>query len=78
MCSTFSFEFIYNHIANINKTQKEYTNLLISKYFLFYIVIDDFISEINKQKTAVEIQKLAFNRRHLLDNGIISILITCI
>lgn len=35
------------------------------------IIIDDFITDINKDKNSKEIYTLIFNRRHLLVNGIL-------
>lgn len=40
------------------------------------IIIDDFITELNKDKSSSDIKKLVFNRRHLLKNGMVSILLT--
>jgi hypothetical protein len=42
-----------------------YTNVLI--------VIDDFISELNRDKSSYDIKKIIFNRRHLLTNGMVFI-----
>jgi hypothetical protein len=61
--------FIENHIKAYNSEKRDnYLNVLI--------IIDDFITQINSYKRSPEIQKLAFNRRHLIKNGMISILIT--
>ena len=56
LTNAFNFDFIKNHIARINQTYpNEYTNLLI--------IIDDYITEINKNARGSEVQRLAFNRR---------------
>lgn len=50
------------------KHANEYTNVLF--------ILDDVIASLHKNPRCKEIMSFIFNRRHLLDNGMISILIT--
>lgn len=76
MCNTLDWNFLYARLEQINLTNKGYINVLI--------IIDDFISEyfiilkkrLNKEKFSKNIYKLVFNRRHLIDKGMISIFLT--
>lgn len=63
-----NWEWIKQKTDEINKNLKKYTNVL----FIF----DDVISEIYKTSKSKEILDFIFNRRHILENGMISILIT--
>lgn len=45
-----------------------YTNVLI--------IIDDLIADLYENKTSRELKELVFNRRHLLTNGMVSIILT--
>ena len=68
-CTELDFEFINDFIAMVNKKhKKEYINMLI--------VIDDLIANVAKSRRETNLYSLIFNRRHLLLNGMISILIT--
>jgi len=63
------FDWIKFQIAKINETQSQtYTNVL----FIF----DDILSDLHKNYRAKEVLDFIFNRRHLLKNGMISVLIT--
>lgn len=61
------FDWIANKLTELDKTI-EYTNVL----FIF----DDLISELYKNSKSKEIMDFIFNRRHILKNGMISIIIT--
>lgn len=61
------FEWIAKHINPIKKTQ-EYINVLF--------VIDDLVADLHKNSRSKEIMDFIFNRRHILHNGMISIIIT--
>lgn len=61
------FEWIENKIMPLKKTS-EYINVL----FIF----DDLISDLHKNYRSKEITDFIFNRRHLLENGMISVIIT--
>jgi hypothetical protein len=45
-----------------------YTNVLV--------IIDDLIADLHENKTSRELKELVFNRRHLLTNGMVSIILT--
>ena len=67
MCSSLDFEWINGKIQSLKNT-KDYTNVLF--------VFDDVLADLHKIHRSKEIMDLIFNRRHLLVNGMISILIT--
>ena len=63
------WEWIFNNIKNINLNRKnKYTNVLF--------ILDDIVSDVYKLKHSSELRKFVYNRRHLLDNGMISIIMT--
>jgi len=65
----YNIEWIYNAIAAINQQRnKAYTNVLL--------IIDDFISEIKKNEFNQLQIKLFYTRRHVINNGCLSILLT--
>jgi energy-coupling factor transporter ATP-binding protein EcfA2 len=67
--SGLDFEWINNKIKSINsKESKSYTNVLF--------ILDDVLSDLHKMPRSKEIMDFIFNRRHLLINGMISILVT--
>jgi hypothetical protein len=69
MCrSEFSCEWICDVIEKINATNKKYINVLL--------IIDDFVSQLDKNRFDDKLTSLAFNRRHLLKNGMLSIIQT--
>ena len=63
----YNLEFVDKHIERINKL-KGYQNVLI--------VFDDLIGSIHKNMKDPKLLALIFNRRHLLNNGMISIIMT--
>lgn len=63
-----NYEFMAEKLKEVEKDQSGYRNVLF--------VIDDLVSELAKSKKAKEIIAFIFNRRHLLNNGMISILMT--
>ncbi len=48
--------------------KKTYTNVLL--------ILDDVVSAVNKEKNSEELMAIIFNRRHVLINGMVSIIIT--
>lgn len=48
--------------------KKTYTNVLL--------ILDDVVSSVNKEKNSEELMAIIFNRRHVLVNGMVSIIIT--
>jgi hypothetical protein len=67
-CGDLDFDWIKKKIKFLNESEKEYTNVLF--------VFDDVLSDLHKQARSKEIMDFIFNRRHLLLNGMISILIS--
>jgi hypothetical protein len=65
------WEFVFNRLTQINDINKK-TNAYIN----VLLIIDDFISELNKERYSIYITKLIFNRRHLIENGMVSIILT--
>lgn len=61
------FEWIETKIENLKDTES-YINVLF--------ILDDVIADLFKNRFAKEIMSFVFNRRHLLNNGMISIIIT--
>lgn len=61
------FDWINNKIKNLKNTQN-YINVLF--------ILDDVIADLFQNRFAKQIMSFIFNRRHLLNNGMISIIIT--
>jgi hypothetical protein len=61
------FSWIYEKIEKYKNTV-DYVNVLI--------IIDDLVSELKNDESNAELKKLIWNRRHLLNNGMLSILIS--
>ena len=58
----------------INEKIKKHFNS--TEYLNILFVFDDVISDLHKNRYSKEITDLIFNRRHLLNNGMVSIIIT--
>jgi len=69
VCKELSIDWIYQRVSSLQQQKLKYrTNVLI--------VIDDFISQLSKCINMPVISQLFFNRRHIIDNATISIIVT--
>lgn len=69
MCrSEFSCEWITETLERLSLISKSYINVLL--------IIDDFVSQLDKNRFDEKLTSIAFNRRHLLKNGMLSIIQT--
>ena len=66
-CKDLDFNWISEKISK-HKSTKDYVNLLF--------ILDDVIADLFKNRQSKEIMDFIFNRRHLLKNGMISIILT--
>jgi hypothetical protein len=66
--SEFSCDWIMEKLQFINSLKFNKIDVLL--------IIDDFVSQMDKNKFDEKLTSIAFNRRHLLDNGILSIIQT--
>lgn len=66
-CKDLDFNWISEKIKKLKNT-KDYVNLLF--------ILDDVIADLFKNRHSKEIMDFIFNRRHLLKNGMISIILT--
>lgn len=66
--SELNFSWIIDKITHFGTLSKEYINVLL--------ILDDFVSEIKDSEFSPILKKILYNRRHLLDNGMVSIIIT--
>jgi len=64
--SEMDFDWIIEKISSFDS--KKYINVLL--------ILDDFVSEIKDSELNVNLKKILFNRRHLIENGMVSIIIT--
>lgn len=68
LSSEFNCDWIIEKIEYINSLKRNKINVLL--------IIDDFVSQMDKNRFDEKLTSIAFNRRHLLQNGILSIIQT--
>lgn len=66
--SEYSCEWILNKLEYINSLNRSKINVLL--------IVDDFVSQMDKNRFDEKLTSISFNRRHLLDNGMLSIIQT--
>lgn len=68
--SEFDCDWVFEMIKKINEMNKT------KKYLNVLLIVDDFVSQMDKNKFDDRLTSIAFNRRHLIDNGILSLIQT--
>lgn len=65
----FNLNWLFEKIKYIDDNAKfEYVNVLV--------ILDDFVADIKDNETNIQLKRLLFNRRHLITNGMVSVIIT--
>lgn len=65
----FTIDWIFKSIQDVNSAKH-------SNYINVLFIIDDFVSELYNNRFDEMLTKFSFNRRHLINNGMVSIIIT--
>jgi hypothetical protein len=69
MINTLDLEWLHSKFNHINKR-------LSHKYINVLVILDDVVCDVKNSELDLSLMKLFLNRRHCLDNGMVSILLT--